>query len=101
MKIKIMYLGNTYYESGKQMEYFESEDKLTVRKLLFSLVGQYGDEFKAAIMNTTSTIDNISLRVLLAINGQNINGLNGMDTELKDGDTLIFMVPVEGGSTVC
>ncbi|HJX22898.1 MAG TPA: MoaD family protein [Candidatus Bathyarchaeia archaeon] len=96
-QIKVMYLGNVYNATGKQMEYFELKDTMTVRRLLFALVEQYGNQFKEAVMNSSSTIENIWLRVMVGVNGRDINALKGLDTELKDGDSLIFMVPAEGG----
>ena len=96
-QIKVMYLGNIYNATGKQIEYFELKDTMTVRQLLFALVEQYGKQFKEAIMSSNSTTDNVLLRVMVGVNGRDINAINGLDTELRDGDSLIFMVPAEGG----
>jgi MoaD family protein len=96
-QVKVMYLGNVYNTTGKQIEYFELKDTMTVRRLLFALVEQYGNQFKEAVMTSNSTIDNLWLRVMVGVNGRDINALKGLDTELKDGDSLIFMVPAEGG----
>ena len=98
-QVKVMYLGNVYNATGKQMEYFELKDTVTVRRLLFALVEQYGNQFKLAVMNSSSTVDNLLLRVMVGVNGRDINALKGLDTELKDGDSLVFMVPAEGGCT--
>ncbi|MBS7633930.1 MoaD/ThiS family protein [Candidatus Bathyarchaeota archaeon] len=33
----------------------------------------------------------------ILVNGKNINVLNGLETQLKDGDTVVFLPPVAGG----
>ncbi len=33
----------------------------------------------------------------MLVNGKNINVLKGLETQLKDGDTVVFLPPVAGG----
>jgi len=35
--------------------------------------------------------------LVILVNGMNINGLEGFDTTLKDGDVVAFLFPVGGG----
>lgn len=67
----------------------EIKDNATLMDLMEYLVGAYGTAFR-------NTADDIKgLRIL--INGREYTLLGGMETLLKEGDTVVFLPPIAGG----
>ncbi|AIF70185.1 hypothetical protein PAP_09025 [Palaeococcus pacificus DY20341] len=59
----------------------------TVGELLEKLYAEFGEEFK----------NEIEERRMILVNGKNIDHLNGLDTELSDGDIVSIFPPAGGG----
>jgi len=97
LKINVFYMGGIYAATGKEMEILEVEDDITVRRLLFLLVRQYGERFKEAVMDLKSTMERPWLKVIVSVNGKALNALDGLDTVLRNGDSMAFMTMVSGG----
>lgn len=64
----------------------------TVKELLSLLSGRYGPNFKTEIFEG----DTISDRVIALVNGRHIVRTGGVETPLKDGDT-VAVFPIIGG----
>ena len=67
---------------------------LTLNEVLVKLVTRYGSDFKDRIFEETG-----ELRHLLALylNGRNVRFLDGLETELKNGDTISILPIASGG----
>lgn len=82
---------NEHFPSGPEL--IELEEPITVRELLEHLNGMGKDEFYNRVVKD----ERLSPYVIALHNGLSIDMKNGLDTELKDGDRLIFAVAVDGG----
>ena len=57
------------------------------------LIEKFGMKFKQAIMSGTKLKSGIKM----IINGRDIDYLNGLDTQLNDGDVIVIIPPIAGG----
>jgi molybdopterin synthase sulfur carrier subunit len=57
------------------------------------LVKKYGQKFEQVTLEGT----NLKLGIKIIINGRDIDYLNGLDTQLKDGDVIVIIPPIAGG----
>ena len=67
----------------------------TLQRLLEKMVNTWGDELASSLFQPNSTIILPHLRLM--INGRDIGFLDGMNTELQDGDEILILPPVSGG----
>lgn len=66
----------------------------TVSEVIAALAKKFGDAFQRRVMG----FDGKPRSVLnLYVNGKNIRFLNGLDTQLKDGDEVMLLPAVSGG----
>ncbi|MBM2831064.1 MAG: MoaD-like protein [Dehalococcoidia bacterium] len=71
-------------------------DEPTVKGLLKVMKKQWGPSFIQAIMDESGGEFNLS--VLVLVNHHPVYHLQGLRTELKDGDTVVFIPPAAGGA---
>ena len=65
----------------------------TTDTVMQTLVENFGLNFKQAIMNGT----NLKSGIKMIVNGRDIDYLNGLDTQLNDGDVVVIIPPIAGG----
>ena len=70
-------------------------EKVTVDLVLKTLSQKYGKPFTEYVYNGKTGQPKNFLQFL--INGTSTSTLNGLETELKDGDVLAILPPVGGG----
>ena len=74
---------------------FDKGEKVTVTTVLKTLSDQYGKPFAEYVYDPqTGTVKGF---LQFYINGQSLSGLNGLETQLRDGDVLAIVPPVGGG----
>lgn len=91
MKVKVRFLGFLARIYGSEEVTLEIPENSTFKDFLKTLVKRKS-RFKKAVLNG----GNVGETVLALINQKDIGVLNGLDTELKDGDEVVF-VPVSHG----
>lgn len=74
---------------------FPDGNKVTVDMVLETLVQRYGTRFADYVYNRKTGKVRGFLQFL--INGKSANALNGLQTELENGDVLAILPPVGGG----
>ena len=74
---------------------FDQNEKVTVDLVLRTLAGKYGAPFKEYVYNDETSQPKGFLQFL--VNGNSTSTLNGLETELTDGDVLAILPPVGGG----
>jgi molybdopterin synthase sulfur carrier subunit len=74
---------------------FPVGEKVTVNLVLKTLSQKYGNPFTEYLYNGKTGQPKNFLQFL--INGTSTSTLNGLETELKDGDVLAILPPVGGG----
>jgi molybdopterin synthase sulfur carrier subunit len=74
---------------------FTEGEKVTVDLVLKTLSQKYGNPFIEYVYNGKTGQPKNFLQFL--VNGNSTSTLNGLETELKDGDVLAILPPVGGG----
>ena len=72
-----------------------STSATTVKELIDFIAKEYNPKFKEQIINQKTGKVHTFYKIL--INGQDIEFLNGLETKLKEGDTVTIFPPVGGG----
>lgn len=65
----------------------------TVMDLLAALTESYGEVFRDQLLEG----DELRSMVKILVNGQDVRGLRGVFTELREGDTVSIFPPAAGG----
>ena len=97
MEIKIRFFTSLREIIGKREETlsFQANEMTTVDLVLKNLAKKYGDAFSEYVYVDKTGQPKGFLQFL--INGTSTSTLNGLQTELKDGDVLAILPPVGGG----
>ena len=74
---------------------FPDNQKVTVGAALKTLAEKYGDPFADYLYDAKTGQPKSFLQFL--VNGASTSTLDGLETELKDGDVLAILPPVGGG----
>jgi MoaD family protein len=83
--------------TGKKEEtlLFPEDKKVTVDTMLKKLAQQYGENFTAYVYDSKS--GEVKGFLQFFVNGKSASTLNGLQTELCDGDLVAIVPPVGGG----
>lgn len=92
MNLKIKFL-RPFSEATGKSELEIDIDGHTLTDLLKILVNRYPKLEKEFFTNK----DELTEYICIFVNDKSISVLNGLDTELKNGDNLLFFIPVSGG----
>ena len=97
MKIKVRFFTSLREIVDKREESlsFDQNQKVTVDLVLKTLTKKYGLPFKEYVYEGKTSKPKGFLQFL--VNGNSTSTLNGLETELKDGDLLAILPPVGGG----
>jgi molybdopterin synthase sulfur carrier subunit len=79
----------------EEMIEFSEGEQITVDKMLKTLAQRYGKRFVEYVYDPKSGEVRSFLQFL--VNGKSASILNGLQTELEDGDVLAILPPVGGG----
>ena len=66
----------------------------SVRDLIAILVERYGDNFKEFMLSPENRLQKY---VVVLVNGRGVGILNGLETMLREGDSILIMPAVGGG----
>ncbi len=94
MEITIHYFTVLRKLTGKRQEKITVKEKSTLEDTLAVLVGKYGERFREHVAPPKGKK---GLQLVLLINNQDSNQLQGLKTTLEDGDTLSLILPIAGG----
>lgn len=89
MSIEVMFFGQLRMLVGVSKEMVTTDGVTKLSGLVSKLGEMYGAAFAREIAATTG------LRIL--VNGREYQLLAGMETPLKDGDSVVLLPPIEGG----
>ena len=94
MKFKIKVFA-TIREITKTKEIeLESENKITVYDAIRLLTNKYGEKLASYLLEKSGKP---KPAFLLMVNGVSVKELDGLETQLGDGDILAILPPVAGG----
>jgi molybdopterin synthase sulfur carrier subunit len=89
MNVEVLFFGQLRELAAVRQVTFVMSDGARLVDLIEHLGEEYGDSFRRELSNTSH------LQIL--INGQEHTFLGGMETPLKDGDTVVLLPPIFGG----
>ena len=94
MRVKVRFFTRLREITDKREEEAEVEDDIALQGLLKLLEEKYGSEFTAYIRNKWGELRG-DLQYL--INGKSAVSLQGLNTKLKEDDSIAIVPPVGGG----
>ena len=97
MEVKVRFFTNLreIVNKREQTLTFTEGEKVTVDLVLKTLSQKYGNPFIEYVYNGKTGQPKNFLQFL--VNGNSTSTINGLGTELKDGDVLAILPPVGGG----
>lgn len=94
MKVEVRFFTSLREITGKKKEEVQLQSTINVEELLTELSKKYGGEFREYLYNEDGNVHNY---LSILVNGKSTNALQGLDTELKEGDIIAILPPVGGG----
>ncbi len=94
MKVEVKFFTSLREITGKKVEEVQLQGITTVEKLLTKLSAKYDREFREYLYNEKGQVHSY---LSILVNGKSTNVLQGLDTVLKEGDTVAILPPVGGG----
>ncbi len=97
MQVSVRFFTSLREIIGKKEETlkFPESNKVTVDAVLKMLIQRYGERFVEYVYDENTGKVKGFLQFL--VNGKSATALNGLQTELGDGDVLAILPPVGGG----
>lgn len=93
MKVVVKFLATIRMITGESSIELLCTPQDTAGTVMQKLIEKFGMKLKQAIMNET----NLKSGIKMIINGRDIDYLNGLDTQLDDGDVIVIIPPIAGG----
>lgn len=93
MKVTVTGFGTLRQFIPSKNAIIEIEDSATVRSLIEKLKDCFGNSFYDYIIEDNE----LTPSIVALLNGLSINMKKGLNTELKDGDRLVFTFMINGG----
>ena len=94
INVKVRFLGILRQFSGKNQVLVKLEKSPTVRKTIEKLTEGFSSEFRRTLVDPE--LEDPRPNALVLVNGKEISVLDGLETEVKDGDEIV-LVPVSHG----
>jgi MoaD family protein len=95
MKVKVHYLGFIKNLINQSEDEFELEEGASLSELLNKIAGIYGSPFQKEFYE--KGMKDVKMGFVVTVNGVLIGQLQGMDTQLSNGDNVILMSLMSGG----
>jgi molybdopterin synthase sulfur carrier subunit len=95
VNVEVRLLGIFQRLSGKKRFKLKLEEPATVRKVVMKLAETFSSEFKQVLVD--SQLDDPRPNALILVGGKEINVLQGLETEVKDAEEIVFVPMVHGG----
>jgi MoaD family protein len=90
-RIKVKYLNVYYTITHKKDEFIQCRDSITLRELIDKVSRKYQSNFKDSILDKENKL---KPHTWILVNRQVTKDL---DSDLKDGDVVVFSLPIIGG----
>jgi len=95
MKVTVEYLGFIRNMLSKKNEELELREGTSLKELLSQLSERYGADFKKQVYEPGQK--DVKYGFVVTVNGVLMDQLNGVETQLKNGDHVILMSLMSGG----
>jgi len=94
VNVKVKLLGVFRGLSGRSQLSIEVDEPAVIRKLVEKLAESFSPEFKRTLVDPE--LDDSRPNTLILVNGREISVLDGLATEICDGDEVV-LIPVSHG----
>lgn len=95
MQVKVHYISLVKSYTNKGQEDIAIPDNSTVAQLLDRIAEEYGTQFASEVYDPQKK--EMKQTFVAMVNGVLVDQLKGVDTALKDGDSVILMSLMTGG----
>lgn len=95
MKVKVQYLGLIKNLIKRSEDEFELGEGASLSELLNKIAGIYGKPFRKEVYEPG--LKDVKMGFVVTVNGILVGQLNGVDTQLNNGDNVILMSLMSGG----
>jgi len=95
VKVKVQYLGFIKNLIKRSEDEFELEEGASLSELLNKIAGIYGKPFKKEVYEPG--LKDMKMGFVVTVNGMLMGQLNGVNTQLNNGDNVILMSLMSGG----
>lgn len=95
MKVKVQYLGFIKNLIKRSEDEFELEEDASLSELLNQIADIYGKAFKKEVYEPG--LKDVKMGFVVTVNGILMGQLQGVDTQLNNGDNIILMSLMSGG----
>jgi len=95
MKVKVQYLGFIKNLIKRSEDEFELEEGASLAELLNQIAGIYGKAFQKEVYEPG--LKDVKMGFVVTVNGVLMGQLQGMGTQLNNGDNIILMSLMSGG----
>jgi len=94
INVEVKFLGVFRQFSGRNRVLVKLEKTSTVRKIIEKLIEAFSSDFKLTLVDPE--LEDPRPNALILVNGKEISVLQGLETEVEDGDEIV-LVPVSHG----
>ncbi|MDH5623754.1 MAG: MoaD/ThiS family protein [Candidatus Bathyarchaeota archaeon] len=94
INVEVKFLGIFRQFSGRNRVLVKLEKPATVRKTIEKLIEAFSSEFKLTLVDPE--LEDARPNALILVNRKEISVLQGLETEVEDGDEIV-LVPVSHG----
>jgi molybdopterin synthase sulfur carrier subunit len=94
MAITVKFLGALRHISGAGKLALNIKSALSIKELMNKIVREM-PALKPSLIH--QQLEDLRSNTLILVNGREISVLNGLETNLKDGDEIVFVPVVHGG----
>jgi MoaD family protein len=95
MNVTVQYLGFIKNLINQSEDKFELEESASLLDLLNKIADMYGKPFEKEFYEKGSK--DVKMGFVVTVNGVLIGQLNGVDTQLNNGDNVVLMSLMSGG----
>jgi molybdopterin converting factor small subunit len=95
LKVRVQYFGYIKNILNKKEECYELDDGACLSDLLNKMSGIHGAPFQKDVYEPG--LKDLKMGFSVTVNGVLMGQLNGIDTQLADGDNIILMSLMSGG----
>jgi molybdopterin converting factor small subunit len=95
MRVKVHYISLVKSYTNKSQEEFTLNDNATVAQLLDQIASEYGKQFTSEVYDQNKK--EMKSTFVAMINGILMDQLKGVNTQLKNDDSVILMSLMTGG----
>lgn len=93
--LAVRFLGIFQRLSGKKHYELKLQEPATIQDVVTKLSEAFSDEFKTVLVD--AQLDDPRPNALILVDGKEISALQGLETEVKDSQEIVFLPLVHGG----